>query len=193
MKNTPRTAASIAVTPLSQAKGPPPNRGVRQPLHDVQQREELARLLPLWPKELEDLSIAGRRHIIHTLDRALRAERRRGRAGHWAYDLSRHAALLATWRLECAALRDLEKSKRSSPEKNRRMAGVPSSDHERSLPGWRSPISRAAFQGPSSWQVASVPAHNSARPSDNRAAGPTSRDILPATYRSGCAGGASET
>ena len=82
MKNTPRTAASIAVTPLSQAKGPPRNRGVRQPLHDVQRREELARLLPLWPKELEDLSIAGRRHIIHTLNRALRAERRRGRAGH---------------------------------------------------------------------------------------------------------------
>jgi hypothetical protein len=90
---------------------------VRQPLHDAQRREEPARLLPLWPKELEDLSIAGRRHIIRTLDRALRAERRRGRTGHWAYDLSRHAALLASWRLECAALRGLEKSKHLTAQK----------------------------------------------------------------------------
>ncbi|MBK9077747.1 MAG: hypothetical protein IPL91_00760 [Hyphomicrobium sp.] len=92
-----------------------PAPSARQPLRDEQRREELARLLPLWPKEVADLTIAGRHHIIRTLERALRAERRRGRAGHWAYDLSRHAALLATWRSECASLSVIAKSSTARP------------------------------------------------------------------------------
>ncbi|CAN1725104.1 protein of unknown function [Hyphomicrobium sp. 1Nfss2.1] len=32
--------------------------------------------------------------------RALRLERQRGIAGHWAYDLARHAALLNAYRAE---------------------------------------------------------------------------------------------
>jgi hypothetical protein len=31
--------------------------------------------------------------IVARLARALRAERQRGRAGHWSYDLNRHIAL----------------------------------------------------------------------------------------------------
>ena len=38
------------------------------------------------------------------MERALRAERKRGRAGHWAYDLARHAALHRAWIAERAAL-----------------------------------------------------------------------------------------
>lgn len=34
--------------------------------------------------------------------RALRLERQRGRAGHWAYDLARHAQLLRAYRSEVA-------------------------------------------------------------------------------------------
>jgi len=68
----------------------------------------LSRLLPLWPQELADTSIAGRRRRIALLRRALRAERRRGLAGHWTYDLSRHAGLLACYRVEVAGLKDLE-------------------------------------------------------------------------------------
>lgn len=75
---------------------------------DSQRRAELARLLPLWPHEIADLSCPGRQHILRTLERALRVERRRGRAGHWAYDLARHAALFQTWRRERAALRAME-------------------------------------------------------------------------------------
>ena len=74
---------------------------------DGERRRELARLLPLWPIEIADLSAEGRRHIIKPLERALRAERQRGRAGHWAYDVARHAALAKTWKSECAALRTL--------------------------------------------------------------------------------------
>lgn len=80
------------------------------PLSDQRARMELARLLPLWPKEVADLSLPGRRHVIRSLERALRSERRRGRAGHWAYDLARHAALVKAWRYECASLQATEKA-----------------------------------------------------------------------------------
>jgi hypothetical protein len=62
------------------------------------------RLLPLWPHEVADQSPSGRRRIVALLRRALRAERRRGLAGHWTYDLSRHAQLLALYRAECENL-----------------------------------------------------------------------------------------
>jgi hypothetical protein len=53
----------------------------------------LARLLPLGPAEIADDSDAARREVLAKLSRALRAERSRGRAGHWTYDLNRHLAL----------------------------------------------------------------------------------------------------
>jgi hypothetical protein len=63
---------------------------------------ELPRVLPLWPGELADDSAQGRRLILAKLRRALRAERRRGIAGHWTYDLARHVELLRIYRLELA-------------------------------------------------------------------------------------------
>ena len=66
-------------------------------------RSELPRILPLWPHELADESFEGRRNIVCKLRRALRAERRRGIAGHWTYDLARHAELVRIYRLELAA------------------------------------------------------------------------------------------
>jgi hypothetical protein len=75
-------------------------------------RRELSRLLPLWPAEIDDSSLDGRRRLIATMQRALRAERVRGQAGHWAYDLSRHAALHRAWRIECDALRKHRNSPR---------------------------------------------------------------------------------
>ncbi|MGQ0456642.1 MAG: hypothetical protein ACT4OU_06235 [Hyphomicrobium sp.] len=71
----------------------------------AERRRELSALLPLWPKDLDDVSVAGRTRVIALMERALRAERRRGRAGHWAYDLARHAALYRAWKLECAELK----------------------------------------------------------------------------------------
>ncbi len=68
---------------------------------------ELGRLVPLWPKEIADLSIAGRRHICALLMSALRRERQRGIAGHWTYDVSRHADLARMLRLESESLRRL--------------------------------------------------------------------------------------
>jgi hypothetical protein len=62
------------------------------------------RLLPLWPHEIGDRSLAGRRRVVALLRRALRAERKRGLAGHWTYDLSRHAQLIALYHAERADL-----------------------------------------------------------------------------------------
>jgi len=67
-------------------------------------RIELPRVLPLWPQDCADDSIDGRLGVLAKLERALRAERRRGIAGHWTYDLSRHVELLRVYRLEAAAL-----------------------------------------------------------------------------------------
>lgn len=80
---------------------------------------EIARLVPLWPGELSDRSPSGRARLIAHLTRALRLERQRGRAGHWTYDLSRHAALyraLQCERAEAALMsRTLQLKKKSGP------------------------------------------------------------------------------
>src|SRR5947209_17130622 len=49
----------------------------------------------------------------------------------------------------------------------------------------------AADLVPSAWPGWSAPWRSSARPSDSQAAGPISRDILPATYCTACANAAS--
>jgi hypothetical protein len=89
---------------------PPPQPGRRRlracaqppakPTATYDRRTELARILPLWPAELADDSPRGRQLILAKLRRALRAERRRGIAGHWTYDLARHVELLRVYRLE---------------------------------------------------------------------------------------------
>lgn len=80
---------------------------------------ELSRLVPLWPAELADTSREGRLKVLSLIERAIRAERRRGHAGHWAYDLARHAALFRWYKRECAALglggRSAPPAKRRSP------------------------------------------------------------------------------
>jgi hypothetical protein len=43
---------------------------------------------------------ASQHALIARLRRALRAERQRGVAGHWTYNLSRHADLLRAYRAE---------------------------------------------------------------------------------------------
>lgn len=54
---------------------------------------DLPALIPLDPTVLSDDSAETCRMILARLARALRAERNRGRAGHWTYDLNRHIGL----------------------------------------------------------------------------------------------------
>ncbi len=68
---------------------------------------DLPRLIGLWPKDLNDTSRDARQRLIGKLEAQLRAERGRGIAGHWTYDLARHAQLLAAYREECRILQEL--------------------------------------------------------------------------------------
>ncbi len=65
----------------------------------------LPRLIPVMPSELSDPDPAMRRVLLRRLSRALRAERNRGRAGHWTYDLNRHIGLAQAYSAERSALR----------------------------------------------------------------------------------------
>lgn len=60
-------------------------------------------MLPLWPEEIGDRSQEGNLRILRLLRRALREERRRGLAGDWAYDLSRHQSLYRALKAEIAS------------------------------------------------------------------------------------------
>ena len=64
----------------------------------------LPRLVPIDPADVADDSPAGTRRILALLARALRSERRRGRAGHWSYDLNRHIGLRQAMLAETARL-----------------------------------------------------------------------------------------
>lgn len=86
---TPRPAPSRHIVAVSITK-----------TRSYQRQKDLPRLLPLWPQELADASLPGRLAILAKLRRALRTERQRGIAGHWAYDLARHDALLRAYRHE---------------------------------------------------------------------------------------------
>ena len=55
------------------------------------------------PSELADRSFYGRAALIAKLVHFLEAERQRGLARHWTYELARHRALLAVYHHETAA------------------------------------------------------------------------------------------
>jgi hypothetical protein len=74
----------------------------------------LPRLIPVGPEAIADDTAAGRRRILGLLARALRAERSRGRAGHWTYSLDRHVGLLQAFRAERAALRQSGRQNQSN-------------------------------------------------------------------------------
>ncbi len=76
---------------------------------------DLPCLIALWPHELADLSPQGALRILSKLRAALRAERRRGRAGHWSYELNRHLALLSAYKGEIALLRAVSSVSRNAP------------------------------------------------------------------------------
>ncbi len=78
-----------------------------QSVHAGATRYDRIKDLPLLiPIETSALCVVDRcQHaaLLALLRRALRAERSRGIAGHWTYDLSRHEGLLRAYREECAA------------------------------------------------------------------------------------------
>ena len=110
-------ADTVAAGPSRRpAARPAPIRAMRPAQREYDRRTTLCRVLALWPREIEDDSPAGRLLIVARLRRALRAERQRGLAGHWTYDLARHAELLRAYKRELRALsaRDVVEASRRS-------------------------------------------------------------------------------
>jgi hypothetical protein len=107
----PRTPAGVrSRRPNSHAETlrRPRVRAIRPPIaRPINRRAALSRVLALWPEEADDLSAVGRQNMLARLKRALRAERRRGIAGHWTYDLARHVELLHLYRQVLVALREM--------------------------------------------------------------------------------------
>jgi hypothetical protein len=81
-------------------------------------RRHLPHLLPVTPADLADDGIAGSRQIVTRLARALRAERNRGRAGHWTYDLNRHIGLAQAYAAESSALQAALRKRRPFAGRN---------------------------------------------------------------------------
>jgi hypothetical protein len=65
----------------------------------------------IWPHEVEDKSISGRKALIAKLESACRADRARALACRWDYSMARHNALLRILMRERAALAAIETSK----------------------------------------------------------------------------------
>jgi hypothetical protein len=76
---------------------------------------DVVRLLRLWPHEFNDKSVAGRKRFIALIERALREERRRCRAGHVAYDVARHATLSRLLKQQRAGLLQIDRKPHGLP------------------------------------------------------------------------------
>lgn len=70
----------------------------------------------IWPHEVEDKSLTGRRTLIAKLEAACRADRARALAFRWDYSMARHNALLRILTRERAALAAIESSKEEGVE-----------------------------------------------------------------------------
>lgn len=76
----------------------------------------LPRVLAIGPEDIDDPSEQAARRVVLRLASALRAERTRGRAGHWTYDLSRHLALMQAYKAERRRLVQLAGARRVGKE-----------------------------------------------------------------------------
>lgn len=129
-----RIGDNFSSAPKAEKLKMPPNTA--PPIHAVHPRanpsivqgtlESLRRLIAVWPYDVasgDDPAAMDR--LLRQLRKALRAERQRGIAGHWAYDLARHAELLAAYRTLAAAhnaanLRQQPQTKEKRPRFNTR-------------------------------------------------------------------------
>lgn len=86
------------------------------------ERRRLRGVIPASPAELADRSEGGTRLILGKVRKALRAERRRGQAGHWSYDLNRHLALVQALGMENRRLQSFERAGCASPPREQRVS-----------------------------------------------------------------------
>lgn len=91
-------------------------RATTRPAYD--RDRDIPRLIGDRPPALRKDIIPELQRFVGRLQAMLRAERQRGLAGHWTYDLSRHRDLLTAYRFEAAALSALRRSLSSTPPKS---------------------------------------------------------------------------
>ena len=91
--------------------GPGAARAIRHRLKAGADRYDRTRDLPglarVDPRDLTADTFETANAILMQLERALRAERKRARSGHWSYDLNRHIALRQAHTAETERLQDL--------------------------------------------------------------------------------------
>lgn len=85
----PSSAVRFFTAPAGRGQSP----GLREAL------TALPQLVGLWPADVVDPADPAFSGLLARLRRALRAERQRGVAGHWSYDLARHSELLTVYRI----------------------------------------------------------------------------------------------
>lgn len=103
--------------PLAQARQEPPASAVTRLLSKDERYERsrhLPKLLHLFPEEAERLEHKEPGILVERLTRALWAERRRGKSGHWRYSLARHISLSQALACEQARLKHCQKITRQS-------------------------------------------------------------------------------
>ncbi|PTW57689.1 hypothetical protein C8N35_110168 [Breoghania corrubedonensis] len=101
--------------------------------HEALRLRTLARLIGAEPGEGE----SAQRAVVARLAKALRGERRRGKAGHWTYDLNRHIALLQAYRAERALLPGAVQGRADGtypPPPGRHASAGPRQTHEEKSP-----------------------------------------------------------
>ena len=172
---------------------------------EYKRARDLPRLLAVWPRDIQDTSNAGIFRVIAKLRQALRAERRRGLAGRWSYDLERHLAWAKALKAELEALEGARRPgrvlaplpqkkvlKKQGPRDEALANPLALSAGRRNK---RRPELRlcGAAPGPSSWRAPSGPPHNWGRPSDSHGVSSIFPDILPESDHSESEDGASGT
>ncbi len=86
-------------------------------------QEDALRCLPIWPKDLNDRSLAGRRNLVAIIEREVRKERRLGLARHRSYDIARHAKLAQLLKDERRQLLMLDRAECRAPARRTAEAG----------------------------------------------------------------------
>jgi len=94
------------------AAGQAVERSIRAGVGQYRRERQLPALIAVDPASLGEESVAAAQAILSRLRRALRAERRRAKAGHWTYDLNRHIALRQAYAAEAARLAEIRKAGR---------------------------------------------------------------------------------
>lgn len=73
---------------------------VEQGADNYNRQRDLPKLIAVWPRELEDMSLGGTEAIIAHIKKVLNAVRVSAIADHWSYDLGRHVGLMCALRAE---------------------------------------------------------------------------------------------